>query len=182
MKKSILLLALLVLLVGCAQQEEVPSEVPAEEVVEEVIEEPAEEAMEEEVTEVAEPETPEIYSKCRYSVIAYGGCFWLNNEQSSFELTISSGAADTIDGLWFIINGMDETKYVKNTEDLVTKSSRSYIFIYNDLVDEIGYVKKFEVLPIETIEDREVACFNQRIAFVPENNCKLPPSANSFGE
>ena len=191
MKKIIILLITLILITGCAKQitisdnetaEELPvvEEILGENATEPVTEEPIEEPVEnvtEEVEEVPEG-MPEIYKKCQYSAISYAGCWWLNEEKSSFELTIASGAPGTIPGLWFIIHGANETKYIKKTESLLKRSSRAYVIIYKDLVEEIGPIGKFEVLSIEEIDGREVACQNQRTSFVPVNNCRVPAEYN----
>jgi hypothetical protein len=102
----------------------------------------------------------------------YAGCDWNNNEKTEFDLTIESGAVKKIPGVWFVIHGKDDTKYIKNEQALVSGSSRVYSFILSELSD--GEITKFEILPIEEIDGNEVACYNQRAAFVPLSNCKLP--------
>ncbi|MFC1727934.1 hypothetical protein ACFLZ7_00530 [Nanoarchaeota archaeon] len=206
MKKSLFLLIALILIAGCGnntevsyevsnnetdsedvQEEELPrvEEILSEEEIEEMpIEEPVEEEVIENVTEEVievDEAIPELYKKCRYSAIAYGGCYWLNKEKASFELTIGSGAPGTLSGLWFRIHGVNETRYIKKTDSLLKGTARSYILIYADLVKELGYVSKFEVLPIEEVDGREVACENQRASFVPVNNCRLPAEYNNVG-
>lgn len=118
---------------------------------------------------------PQINEKCRASAIIYGGCHWKDTTKDKFELTIKSAARDLIKGVWFVVHGTNYTKYIERTEDLVPESVRTYSLSYAELKKECGEIVKFEVLPIETINGTDYACYNQRTSFVPVNNCKLPP-------
>lgn len=118
-------------------------------------------------------EIPNIYRKCRYSVILYGGCKWTDGKNTSFTLSLLSASKRTIPGFWFFITGESGNKTVKRAESVLSGGRKTFTIDYEALVKEIGKVTRFGVLPIEIINDTEFACFNQQSApFIPETHCK----------
>ncbi|HME87403.1 MAG TPA: hypothetical protein VKE88_03255, partial [Candidatus Nanoarchaeia archaeon] len=73
--------------------------------------------------------------------------------------------------------------YIKRPEDLASKSTRTYNLNYEDLVKEVGVVKRLEVYPIEVINGTEYACENQKVYTIPETYCKKsePTRINADG-
>ena len=117
-------------------------------------------------------ETPYIYKKCRFSAILSNGCKWTDKTETEFNLKILSSAKVTIPGVWFFITGESGNKTVKREESILSGGSRTFRIDYSALVGEIGKVTRFEVLPIEIINDTvEVACLNQHVYTIPETYC-----------
>ncbi len=119
-------------------------------------------------------ETPSFYKKCRYSTILFSGCKWTTKDQTVFTLKILSASKTTIPGTWFIISGESGGKLtIKRTEDILAGGARTYTIDYTKLTSEIGRVTRFEVFPIEVINDTEYACLNMEAPpFIPDTHCK----------
>ncbi len=129
---------------------------------------------EEVVAPVIDPnEVPLLNKKCRNSAIIYGGCKWTSEEKISFDLKIGSASYDTITGVWMFITGdSGNIKKIKRTEDITSGGIRTYNINYQDLVKEVGIVKRLEVLPIEVVNGTEYTCENQRVYTIPGTYCK----------
>ena len=114
-----------------------------------------------------------VNKKCRYSAIANSGCRWNDDEKTSFNIKIISAAKETIPGVWFFITGESGAiKTVKRPGIILSEGTRSYNVDYTELTDELGRVKKFEIYPIEVVDEVEYACENQRVYTIPETYCK----------
>lgn len=121
---------------------------------------------------------PIVSKKCRDSTIVYGGCKWKTSANTTFNLNIGSASRITIHGVWFAISGESgATKYVKHPEDILAGGIRVYPVDYPPLVKEIGRVTRLEVLPIETLNGTEVACFNMHVYTIPDTYCKPAEAA-----
>ena len=185
MRKIILGLFAFLLLVACTPQDteqsiqDIVSNTPDfEEVVEEEV---AEEVVEEnnQTEEIELEEEAIIGKKCRYSAIVYDGCKWSGDEQTEFNIKIVSGSKQSIPGVWFFVTGESGIKTIKMPGEILSEGTRSYKVDYASLVDEIGKVMKFEVYPIEVIDEVEYACQNQRVYTIPETYCKANGPVNA---
>jgi hypothetical protein len=162
-------------------QEETTTEVPVE-TTEEIqeVNETAEEVQPQGQAQVQETtitnEKPILNKRCRDSTILYGGCKWNDAEETTFDLKIQNAGKYTITGTWIIVTGESGGQIVmKRPEDILPVAIRTYNLNYEDLVEEVGKVKRLEVYPIETINSTEYACENMRVYTIPEAYCK--PSA-----
>ena len=190
MKKAMFLLIALVLLIGCTKQ--AAQETPEQHALANVTA-PIQNATQpsqnvtpsvQTTTETKiESELPEMGYKCRYSAIIYGGCVWQDKGKTSLKLTIASAARQLIPGIWFMIEGENGTKNEEHKEDLIEGGTREYIVKYGEIVSDIGKIVKFDVIPTEISNEtkKEVLCYNQRTAFIPENHCKVPAEYNHVG-
>lgn len=125
-----------------------------------------------------------INVKCKNSAIVNGGCKWVDQEHTTFDLKIGTISKNDIPGAWFSITGESGgVKEIKRTEDILSNSIRTYTIDYSKLVKELGEIKKFEILPIEIINGTEYACYNQRVYTIPGAYCKepLPTRVNDDG-
>ena len=132
-------------------------------------------------TEIVET-IPLIHKKCRYSTIVNAGCKWNEGNKTNFIMKVKSYSKLTIPGVWFIITGESGgIKYEKRDDEIMSGGGRSYSINYTKLVKEIGKVKKFEILPIEVMNQTEYACLNQEVYTIPEQYCKRYEPINVDG-
>jgi hypothetical protein len=132
------------------------------------------------LTPVVSNEKPNLYKKCKYSAIVYGGCKWTDNTKSVFRLTIQSAAKKSIPAIWLFITGESgAVKAEKRTEQILSGATRTYTINYDDLVKEIGVVKRVEVWPVEVMNGTEYTCENQRVYTIPNAYCKSNEAINA---